>query len=159
MTSPTNFYHVIQIVLWMWSCDQSLVNVAFLWETFNNLNFIRIWSEKRFILREGSWFVLNNLGLALGTNLTLYTSVEKALKLKVRKFLELNPTFVEVTGEELVGGMRAFLALILNKVKKLSFCRGGNLFFKKSISKWNSTLKNKKILSSLKKVFAFKRKT
>ena len=30
MTSPINLYHVIQIILWMWSCDQSLVTVAFL---------------------------------------------------------------------------------------------------------------------------------
>ena len=45
----------------------------------------------------------NNSGLALGTNLKFYTSVEKGLKLKVRNFLELIPTFVEVTGEKLVG--------------------------------------------------------
>ena len=48
--------------------------------------------------------MLNNLGLALGTNLKFYTIVEKALQLKVKTFLELNPTFVEVTGEELVEG-------------------------------------------------------
>ena len=45
----------------------------------------------------------NNLGLALATNLKFYTSVSKGLKLKVRKFWELIPTFVEVTGEKLVG--------------------------------------------------------
>ena len=33
-----------------------------------------------------------------------YISVAKGLKLKARKFLELNPTFVEVTGERLVAG-------------------------------------------------------
>ena len=33
-----------------------------------------------------------------------YTSVERALKLKVREFGGLCPTFVEVTGETLVGG-------------------------------------------------------
>ena len=27
-----NFYHVIQIILYMLSCDQSLVTVAYLWE-------------------------------------------------------------------------------------------------------------------------------
>ena len=32
MTSTTNFYHVIQIILQKWSCDQSLGTVAFLWE-------------------------------------------------------------------------------------------------------------------------------
>ena len=46
----------------------------------------------------------NNLGLAIGKNLKLYASVPKGLKLKVRKFWELIPTFVEVTGEKLVGG-------------------------------------------------------
>ena len=36
--------------------------------------------------------------------LKLYTNVAKGLKLKVRKFLGLIPTFVEVTGEKLVRG-------------------------------------------------------
>ena len=53
------------------------------------------------------WFKFNYLGLALGTNLKFCTSVAKGLKLKVRKFLGPNLTFVEVTGEKLVGG--AFL--------------------------------------------------
>ena len=48
--------------------------------------------------------MFNNLGLALGTKLKSYTSVAKGLKLKVRKFWGLIPTFVEVTGEKLVGG-------------------------------------------------------
>ena len=34
-----------------------------------------------------------------------YTSVAKGLKLKVRKFWGLIPTFVEVTGKILVGGL------------------------------------------------------
>ena len=42
--------------------------------------------------------------LILGMALNFYTSMEKALKLKVRKFLGLIPTFVEVTGEKLVEG-------------------------------------------------------
>ena len=49
-------------------------------------------------------FKFNNLGLAPGTNLKFYTSVAKGFKLKVRKLLGLNPIFVEVTGENLVGG-------------------------------------------------------
>ena len=56
-----------------------------------------------------SWFKFNNLGLALGANLKLYTSVSKGLKLKVRKFWELILTFVEVTGEKLVGVGVVFL--------------------------------------------------
>ena len=38
-------------------------------------------------------------------NLQFYTSVAKGLKLKVRKFWGLVPTFVEVTEEKLVGGL------------------------------------------------------
>ena len=29
MTSPTKFCHMTQIILWMWSCDQSLITLAF----------------------------------------------------------------------------------------------------------------------------------
>ena len=53
------------------------------------------------------WFKFYNLGLTLGMTLKFYTSVAKGLKLKVRKFCGLSPTFVEVTGEKLLG--RAFL--------------------------------------------------
>ena len=49
-----------------------------------------------------SWLKFNNLELALGMVLKFYTKVEKGLKLKVRKFLGLTLTFVEVTGEKLV---------------------------------------------------------
>ena len=49
----------------------------------------------------------NNLKLALGTNVKVYTSVAKALKLKVREFVGLIPTFVEVTGKKT--GRGAFL--------------------------------------------------
>ena len=35
--------------------------------------------------------------------LKFYTSVAKGFKLKVRKFVGLNPTFAEVRGEKLVG--------------------------------------------------------
>ena len=54
-----------------------------------------------------SWCKFNNLGLALGTNLKFCTSVAKESKLKFGKFWGRNRTFVEVTGEKLVGG--AFL--------------------------------------------------
>ena len=68
-----------------------------------------------------SWFKFNNLGLTLGTNLKFYTSVAKGLKLKVRKFWGLIPTFVEVTGEKLVGGGGGgFLPTsILNRIKHI----------------------------------------
>ena len=47
--------------------------------------------------------MLNNLGLALGTALKFYTPVPKVLKLNVRNFCGLIPTFLEITGEKLVG--------------------------------------------------------
>ena len=46
----------------------------------------------------------NNLGLAISMTLKFYNSVEKGLKLKVRKLQAIIPIFVEVTGEKLVGG-------------------------------------------------------
>ena len=36
-------------------------------------------------------------------NLEFYTSVAKGLKLKARSYFGLNPTFVEITVEKLVG--------------------------------------------------------
>ena len=44
------------------------------------------------------------MGLALGMALKFYTSATKGLKLKVREFLGLIFTFVEVTWEKLVRG-------------------------------------------------------
>ena len=49
--------------------------------------------------------MFNNLGLAVGTNLKIYTSVAKGLTLTVRKCWELILTFAEVTEEKLVGGL------------------------------------------------------
>ena len=60
--------------------------------------------QKNHFFEEWSWFKFNNLGLALGTNVKFYTSVTKGLKLKVRMFCGLILTFIEVTGEKLVGG-------------------------------------------------------
>ena len=57
-----------------------------------------------FLMGACPWFKFNDLGLALGMVLKFYTSVVKCLKLKVRKFLGLIRTFVEVAGEKLVAG-------------------------------------------------------
>ena len=48
----------------------------------------------------------NNLGLDVGMDLKTYTSVANRLKIKVRKFWEITPIFVEVTGEKLIRGGR-----------------------------------------------------
>ena len=57
-----------------------------------------------------------DLGLAQGTNLKFYTRVAKGIKLKVKKFWGLIPTFVEITGKKLVGGGGFFPSSILNRV-------------------------------------------
>ena len=65
-------------------------------------SFLFGFDQKKNAFFEGwSWFKFNNLGLALDMALKFYTSVEKRLKLKVRKCWGLSPTFVEVTGEKL----------------------------------------------------------
>ena len=100
MTSPTKFYHVIQIILQMCSYDQILITLAFLREKLSQLQFYKDLTRKIAFFKGWSWFKFNNLGVALITNLKLYTRVAKGLKLKVRKFWWLILTFVEVTREK-----------------------------------------------------------
>ena len=72
--------------------------------------------KKSHFFEGWSWFNFNNLGLTLGMTLKFYASLEKRLKLKARKFLELSRTYVKVAGEKLVG--RGLFAIpILNRVK------------------------------------------
>ena len=66
--------------------------------------------------------------------LIFYLSVAKWLKLKVRKFWRLNPTFVEETAEKLEGEAFCFFAppppRILNSVKNFfSICDQIRSFF------------------------------
>ena len=72
---------------------------------------IRIWSEKKGVILEGSsWLRFNNLRLALCMIVKIYTSVAKGFKLKVRKFWVLLLTFVEVIEKKLAReGGRDFL--------------------------------------------------
>ena len=50
-------------------------------------------ARKIAIFEGWSWFKFNNLGLAIVAKLKFYTSVAKGLKLVVRKFWGLIPTF------------------------------------------------------------------
>ena len=77
----TKFYQVIQIILQMRSCDQSLVTLAFLWEKLFQPQFYKDLTRKTTFFERWSWLNFNNLGLALGTNLKFYNSVAKELKL------------------------------------------------------------------------------
>ena len=61
-------------------------------------------TRKNAFFKGWSWLKFNNLGLTLSTNVKFYISVAKGLKLKVRMFWGLIPTFVEVAREKLVGG-------------------------------------------------------
>ena len=49
-----------------------------------------------------SWFKFNNLGLVPSMTLKICSSGSKGLKVKVRKFWGLTPTFREVAGKKLV---------------------------------------------------------
>ena len=99
------------------SCDSNYIIVVVMRPKFGNCSISMrkvIWLQ---FYKGWSWFKFNKLGLALGTNFKFYTSVAKVLKLKVRMVLRLNSTFVEVTGEKLVGGPS--LLPILNRVNEL----------------------------------------
>ena len=104
--------HIANVVMWPKFGNSSASMREVSWpQLYKDL------SWKNTFFAEWSWFNFNNFGLALSTALKFYTSVAKGLQLKVRKFLGLIPTFVEVTGEKLVGG--PFYPLILNRVKVL----------------------------------------
>ena len=64
-----------------------------------------------------SWLRFSILGLALIMAFKCYSGVAKRLKLKVRKFWRPVLTFVEVTGEKLVGGAFLVSTPILNRDK------------------------------------------
>ena len=92
----------------MWSCDQRLVTLAFLREKLSYPQFYKDLPRKTAFFEGWSWFRFNNLGLPLGTNLKFYSSVAKGLKLKVRQFWGLIPTFAEVTEEKQPVGSGGF---------------------------------------------------
>ena len=95
------------------SCDSNCIVDVLIWPKFRNssisvrkviiISILQGFDQKKKFFEGWSWFKFKNLGLALGMALKLYTNVTKWLKLKVKKFCGLIPTFVEVTGEKLVG--------------------------------------------------------
>ena len=82
------------------SSDSNYIVDPVMWRKFRNPSI----STREVIVIS---ILFNNLGLAIAMSLKFYISVARRLKLKFRKFWGLVPTFLEVTGEKLVGG--AFL--------------------------------------------------
>ena len=71
--------------------------------------------RKALFFEVWSWFKFHHLGSALFLALKFYTSVAKEMKIRVKNFWKLIPTFVEVTWEKT--GRRAFCPSIMNKVE------------------------------------------
>ena len=93
----------------------SMVDVV-MWPNFGNSRIsMREVTRKITFLEKWSWFKFNNLELALGMTWKYFISVAKGFKLELRRFWGIYPTFVEVTGEKLVGSLVAKL-LHLNRV-------------------------------------------
>ena len=102
-------YGVINNIL---PCDSNDILYGIIWPKFGNSSIsmrevivtsISSVFDQRGRRRWWSWFKFNNLGLVRGTNLKLYTSVEKRLKLKFKMFWGLIPKFVEATWEKQIG--------------------------------------------------------
>ena len=120
----TNFLRdsndIVEVVMWPTFGNPSIS----MREVIISSNLYRF-DQKNHFFEGWYWFKFDNLGLELGTTLKFYVSVNisdisvtKGLKIKVRKFWELSPMFVEVTGEKLLGGLFCPLLLpILNRVK------------------------------------------
>ena len=85
-------YHHVQIILQMWSCNQCLVTLAFLYERKVIINSILYRFDQKnlfffsFFFEKCSWFKFNNLGVTLGIALKFYTWVAKWIKLKSESF-------------------------------------------------------------------------
>ena len=110
--------------MWLkWYCisghvRQYLVTLAFLWEKLSKPQFYKDLTTKTNSSEGCPWFKLNNLRLALGMALKFYISVAEGLKpKKVRNFLGLIPTFVEVTRGKLVRAFFAPSPILINRVK------------------------------------------
>ena len=121
MTLPTKFYYVSQIILYMWSCDQSLVTLAILWQKLSKPQFYKDLARKNAFFEGWSWFKFNSFGMVLGMASKFYNCVGKMLKLKVRKLWGLLPTFVEITGEKQEWGVFLPPHSILNRVKRFLY--------------------------------------
>ena len=94
--------------------DLNYIVDVFMWPTFGNSNIsvrevtiisiLKDLTRKTTFFDEWSWFKFSIIWDG-HNNLVLrsYTNASKMLKLKVKKFWRLNPTFVELAGEKMIG--------------------------------------------------------
>ena len=90
MKSPRNFFHVTQIAMQNWSCDQSLVALAFLRKKLSKPQFYKDLSRKNTFFEGWSWFKFSNLRLAMVMILKFYTSMAKRVETKSPKVFGAN---------------------------------------------------------------------
>ena len=110
----------------MWSCDQSLVTVAFPWEKLSQPQFYKDFTWKTAFFEGWPWLKVDKFGLVLGMTLKFYTRLAKGLTLKVRTFLETNSnvctSYRRETGKEAFLlppswiGLSAFCNKLFNKI-------------------------------------------
>ena len=105
-----------QVILLMWSCDQSLVTRAFLWEKLTSSQFYKDLTRKTIDFEGWSWFKFNNFGRALLLWPWNLDQCGIRIKLKSQKVLEANSNVCRSYMEKLVGG-EVFVQKIFNRVK------------------------------------------
>ena len=108
----------------MWSCDQSLVTLAFQWENFN---FIRIWPEKLLffwgvLLVQIQWF-----GIGTRYKLEILHQSGKRNKTKGERILGVNSNVCRNYREKTGRGGGFFPSSILNRVNPNLVSRVGFL--------------------------------
>ena len=94
--------------------ESSYIVDVVMWPRFGNsrisireviiISVLKEFAIKTTFLKRWSCFKFNTFEEPLGMTLKFYTSVEKGLNLKDKRFLGLIPMFVELTGEKLVRG-------------------------------------------------------
>ena len=85
-------------MLQLWSCDQSVVTLAFISEKLPQSQFYKGLTKKKHFFVGWSCFKFSNLGLVLCIALKFYTSLEKGLKHKVRSYV--SKSYTGITGRE-----------------------------------------------------------
>ena len=107
MTSLTKFYQVTQIILYIWSYDQSLVTLAFQWEKIIATSVLWGFDQLKHFCHGCPWFRFNNVGLGLGMAFTFCTIVKK--NVETRSFKGTNSYLCRSCREKAGSGGRVSL--------------------------------------------------